>query len=93
MGAEQRWTVSHKATSIRALTMGLGFAWFPEDNIRDELASGVLKPLPLKTGSERFAELYLIIAHRDYADRDTLRLAEIIKERTKQCAPSVVAGE
>ena len=39
-GAEQRWTVSHKATSIRAATMGLGFAWYPEENIRAELAAG-----------------------------------------------------
>ncbi len=35
LGAEQRWTVSNKATSIRAATMGLGFAWYPEENIRD----------------------------------------------------------
>src|SRR3954470_5503571 len=26
-GVELRWTVSYKATSIRALTMGLGYAW------------------------------------------------------------------
>lgn len=83
LGAEQRWTVSHKATSIRALTTGLGFAWFPEHNIREELVSGALKPLPLKEGAERFADLYLIIARRDYADRDTRRLAEIIITRTK----------
>jgi DNA-binding transcriptional LysR family regulator len=79
LGAEQRWTVSYKATSIRALTMGLGFAWFPENNIPDELRSGALKPLPLTSGAERFGELYLIVARRDYADADTLRLAEIIR--------------
>jgi len=44
---EQRWTVSHKATSIRAARMGLGYAWYPEENIREELASGALVPLPL----------------------------------------------
>jgi len=85
LGAEQRWTVSNKATSIRAATMGLGFAWYPEENIRDELASSVLKPLPLKEGAEKWAELYLVFAERDYAARDTLRLAEIIRE--------AVAGE
>jgi DNA-binding transcriptional LysR family regulator len=85
LGAEQRWTVSNKATSIRAGTMGLGFAWYPEENIRDELASGVLKPLPLKEGAVKWAELYLVFADRDYAARDTLRLAEIIRE--------AVAGE
>src|SRR6266508_3420769 len=87
LGAEQRWTVSNKATSIRAATMGLGFAWYPEENIRDELASGMLKPLLLKEGAEKWAELYLVFAERDYAARDTLRLAAIIREAvTSECA-------
>ena len=85
LGAEQRWTVSHKATSIRALTMGAGFAWFPEENIRDELRTGELKPLPMKSGGERFADLYLMFAQRDYADRDTQRLAAIIYQRSQLC--------
>lgn len=85
MGAEQRWTVSYKATSIRALTMGAGFAWFAEESIRDELANGTLKPLPMKSGGERFVDLYLTFAQRDYADRDTRRLAEIIKSRAQMC--------
>ena len=85
--AEQRWTVSNKATSIRAATMGLGFAWYPEENIRDELASGVLKPLPLKEGAVKWAELYLVFADLDYAARDTLRLAAIIREAVaSECA-------
>lgn len=85
LGAEQRWTVSHKATSIRALTMGAGFAWFPEENIRDELRTGELKPLPLKSGGERFADLYLMLGQRDYADRDTQRLAALIQQRARLC--------
>ena len=80
LGAERRWTVTSKATSIRAATMGLGFAWFPEDSIRDELATGVLKPLPLREGAERWADLYLVFADPDYASRDELRLAQIIRE-------------
>src|SRR5438046_323110 len=87
LGAEQRWTVSNKATSIRAATLGLGFAWYPEENIRDELASGVLKPLPLRQGAEKWAELYLVFAERDHAARDTLRLAAIIREAVAaECA-------
>lgn len=84
LGAEQRWTVSHKATSIHAATRGLGFAWYPEENIRPELDAGVLKPLPLKEGAERFAELYLVFGDRDYPDRDTARLADIIRESVKR---------
>jgi len=79
LGAEARWTVSHKSTSIAAACKGYGFAWYPEENIRRELEAGLLKPLPLKEGAERFAELYLVFGDRDYADRDTVRLAEIIR--------------
>jgi DNA-binding transcriptional LysR family regulator len=86
LGAEQSWTVSHKATSIHAAVMGLGFAWFAEDTVRGELERGVLKPLPLREGGERWADLYLVFADRDYAGPGALRLAAIIRERvTEQC--------
>lgn len=77
---EQRWTVSSMSTSILAARLGYGFAWFPEDQIRDELKAGTLKPLPFSEGVERFGELYLILAARDAAGPGTLRLAEIIRE-------------
>jgi DNA-binding transcriptional LysR family regulator len=80
LGAEQRITVSNKATSIHAACMGLGFAWYAEDTIRAELAQGRLKPLPLREGAERHAMLYLVYADRDYAGPGALRLAEIIRE-------------
>jgi len=87
LGAEQTWTVSHKATSIHAACMGLGFAWFAEDTIRDELEHGQLKPLPLREGTERWAELYLVFADRDYAGPGALRLAAILREQVQQeCA-------
>jgi DNA-binding transcriptional LysR family regulator len=93
VGAEQRWTVSHKATSIRAASMGLGFAWYPEDSIRSELESGVLKPLPLREGGERWGELYLVFADPDYASRDERRLAEIIREAVaRECTAARAAA-
>jgi len=76
----QRWTVSNMSTSIQAARMGFGFAWFPEDKIRDELAAGTLKPLPLREGGERFGELYLVVADPDAAGPGTRRLVEIIRE-------------
>ena len=86
LGAEQSWTVSHKATSIHAAVMGLGFAWFAEDTVRDELERGALKPLPLREGGERWADLYLVFADRDYAGPGALRLAALIRENvTEQC--------
>jgi DNA-binding transcriptional LysR family regulator len=78
--ADRRWTVSNLSTSIEAARMGYGFAWFPEERIREELAAGTLLPLPLRDGQERFIELYLILADRDAAGPGTLRLAEIIRE-------------
>ena len=85
--ATQRWTVSHLATSVQAARMGYGFAWYPEDAIRDELAQGTLKPLRLREGEVRFAELYLIIAERDDPGPGTLRLAQIIREAVKSECP------
>ena len=76
----QRWTLSNMATSIEAARMGYGFSWYPEEKIRDELAAGTLKELPMRDGGERFAELYLIFAERDNAGPGTLRLAQIIRE-------------
>ena len=83
LGAEQRWTVSNVASSIRAVCMGLGFAWYPEDKIAAELTSGELKVLPLSEGKERFAELYLIYTDRDYAGPATRRLGQILRERVE----------
>lgn len=83
--ANQRWTVSNMATSIGAVSRGYGFAWFPEDKIRSELKEGLLKPLPVRGGSERVAEIYLIFPDRDAAGPGTLRLAEIIREAVRKC--------
>lgn len=82
-GAELRWTVSHKATSIRAVTMGLGYAWLPEETIRSEIASGTLKPLPLPR-SRRTGQLNIAFADPEFPGRDVARLADIIRARTAQ---------
>src|ERR1700733_15183064 len=97
LGAEQSWTVSQKATSIHAAVMGLGFAWFAEETIRGELERGELKPLPLREGGERWGELYLVFADRDYAGPGARRLAEIIREHVagtcRKCPSDQVAAE
>lgn len=81
--SEQRWTFSHKATSIHAAVSGLGFAWFSEDTIRNELDQGLLKPLPMREGGEPWAQLYLMYADRDEAGPGALRLVEIIRSEVK----------
>ena len=81
-----RWTVSNMSTSLLAVASGMGFAWFPVEHIRDELAAGTLKALPMREGKERVVPLYLVYADRDHAGPGVLRLAEIIHERTaKEC--------
>ncbi len=83
----QRWTFANMTTSIAAACRGDGFAWFPADKIRNELANGELKILPLRDGRERTLECYLIFPDRDAAGPGTLRLAQIFRERVaKQCA-------
>lgn len=82
--ATQRWTVSNMSTSIDAVRRGYGFAWFPEDKIREELARGELKPLPLREGGVRMGALYLVFADRGAAGPGTVRLAEIIREAVKK---------
>jgi DNA-binding transcriptional LysR family regulator len=81
---DQRWIVSQVATSIQAVGMGYGFAWLPEESIREELSAGILKPLPLKTGHTREVPLYLILANPDFAGPGVSRLAEILTESVIQ---------
>ena len=38
------------ATSLQAVRMGFGFARYPEEKIREEVAAGELKVLPLQGG-------------------------------------------
>jgi DNA-binding transcriptional LysR family regulator len=77
---DQRWTVSQVATSIQAVAMGYGFAWLPEEHVREELKSGLLTPLPLREGGTFEAPLYLVLADPDFLGPGVRRLAEIIRE-------------
>ncbi len=67
LGAEQRWTFSHFATSISAVKAGLGFAFLPQHRIHRELSDGELVQLNLQTGGERQLTLYLVQARPDFA--------------------------
>lgn len=76
---DQRWTVSQIATSIEAVSNGYGFAWLPEEHIRKELETGLLKPLPLQEGSIREIPLYLIATRSGFEGPGVKRLAELLK--------------
>lgn len=79
LGAEQRWTVSHMKTSIDAVKQGLGFAWLPEAQIEEELASGELLPLELREGGRHSGQLYLIYADYDSAGPAVRELAQLLE--------------
>ena len=83
---ERRWTLTNKATWIRAAVMGFGYAWYPEQAVREELERGALVPLPLREGAERFATLYLMLADPEAAGPGIRLLAGLIKrEVAKAC--------
>lgn len=90
--AKQRWTVSNLSTSIEAVRSGYGFAWFPEEKIREELEGGALLPLKLREGSVRQSEMYLVFADRGAAGPGTLRLAELIRETVANECRGVIAA-
>jgi DNA-binding transcriptional LysR family regulator len=77
---ELRLTVSNKATAIHAVAAGMGYAWYPEDWVREELERGALKPLPLREGAGKAGTIYMVFADRETAGPGTLRLAEIIRQ-------------
>ncbi|GAB2781679.1 LysR family transcriptional regulator [Halomonas shantousis] len=85
--AEQRWTVSHLATSLDMLERGLGFAWCPETRIREALEEGRLKPLPLNAGGVRQVPVQLIFSDRDRAGPATRAMAHALVEAVAKSCP------
>jgi DNA-binding transcriptional LysR family regulator len=87
--APQRLTVSRMDLSARAVARGLGFAWLPDLAIRRELASGLLQPLPLAEGGERFVDLYLIFPNRDLAGSAARQCESLLREKLAKhvCSP------
>jgi DNA-binding transcriptional LysR family regulator len=81
LGAEQRWTVGSLPTAATFVSSGLGFAWLPRHLIERELASGLLKELPLQQGASRHPQFSL------YANKDkslgpaTQILVELLKSQ------------
>lgn len=83
LGADQRWTLSHLHTSIHAACLGLGYAWYPEPKIRQQLEQGRLKQLPLEEGWERFVQLNLTYSHGEFAGPAARRLGELFLAHAK----------
>jgi DNA-binding transcriptional LysR family regulator len=91
LGAEQRWTVSHLKTSIEILKSGLGFAWVPREHVAEELASGLLVPLPLAVAGSRSADIHLVFADHAAAGPATRELARLITALCKAPPPPLAS--
>lgn len=83
LGAEQRWTVSHVATSADMIARGMGFAWLPLSRVQAGLRNASLRALPLGPASRRFVELYLVYADAQGAGPALRRLGELLADACK----------
>ncbi|WP_250656922.1 LysR family transcriptional regulator [Alkalimarinus coralli] len=81
LGAEQRWTVSNSATSIKIVKRGLGFAFIPRHLIEEELKTGELKRIPLVMDARKSLPLYLILSAMENAGPACKALAAKITEQ------------
>lgn len=63
------WTFSTIDAAIDAVLYQVGYGWLPEERIQEELAQGILKPLPLNHGVRRATPLHFIVK-RDLAPLD-----------------------
>ncbi|HEY7772548.1 MAG TPA: LysR family transcriptional regulator [Marinagarivorans sp.] len=79
LGAEQRWTFSHFATSINAVKAGLGFAFLPSHKVASALATGELHQLQLQGGGQRHLTLYLVQATPGFAGPAATHAAKTLK--------------
>ena len=75
LGSEQRWTVSHFASTLSVLHSGLGFAFLPEQWVEEQLRTGSLRQLPLSEGKLRVLQLYLMLSTPEAAGPATRLLA------------------
>ena len=89
LGAEQRWTFSHFASSISAIKAGLGFAFVPQHAVAKELASGELVPLNLESGGERLLALYLVQAAPNFAGPAVVAAVNALKKSFKKTTNTV----
>lgn len=87
LGADQRWTLGNLDASLMAACKGIGYAWYPETRARDLLDQGLLKPLPLQKGAERWHEIYLIMTDGELARPGIKKLADMIKQRVDSQSP------
>ena len=81
LGANRRFTVSSMEASCAMVQAGLGYAWLPLHLVEDDIATGLLKPLPLVAGQTRPVPLYLVMVRPDDVGPAALLAVECFKRR------------
>lgn len=82
LDSEHRWTVTSIETAMRAIEEGLGFGWLPQQHIQSALQQGILKPLPIGTGSHYSANLHLVFGNENSGPA-TRQLAEELRDAAR----------
>ncbi len=67
LGAQHRWTVSSLEASRAAVRAGFAYAWLPAHLVAQDVAVGMLRPLPLAVGGERRMALYVVLVSGETA--------------------------
>ncbi len=83
--AEQRFTVSHFATAVKALEQGIGFAWLPLSYAEPGIQKGTLKKLHIESCPERKIQIYLVSAMQDVPGP---AMAEFARQLRENFSPS-----
>lgn len=78
LGSEQRWTVSHFATSIKAIKAGLGFAFVPDAFVQKPLAAGELSILSLSQGGQRTLSLSVVMTRQSHTGAAAQKVCEFL---------------
>jgi DNA-binding transcriptional LysR family regulator len=81
LGAERRFTVSSMEASLATILAGLAFAWLPEHLVAEALESGVLKRLPLVSGSTRRVPLHIVLVRPDLVGPAALAAVQAFSQR------------
>jgi DNA-binding transcriptional LysR family regulator len=92
LGAAHRWTVSSGETKSAILRAGMGFGWQPVHAIEQDLANGLLKPLPMREGQRRRRMLYLVFPKSKPVGPGARRLSEILRKCVSEYREPVVPG-
>ncbi|MCF6370954.1 LysR family transcriptional regulator [Rhizobium halophilum] len=81
--SQNRIVFSQTSTSIEAARRGLGFSWFAETLIKEDLKTGALKELPMAERARRSVELFLVFRDAVGASPGVRALAEALRSAVR----------